>query len=57
MKLVVTTNDRKTIATFENAEDLDYVDYSAELDEAIANAVRAEGKRLPPWLRHQHSRD
>ena len=56
MKLVVTTYDGKTIATFKNAEDLDYVDYSAELDEAIPNAVRAEGKHLPAWLSRHASR-
>lgn len=56
MKLLVATNTGEIVATFADAEKIDYVDYSAELDEAIASAVRAEGKRLPPWLRHHPSR-
>ena len=50
MKLVVMTNDGRTVATFKNAETMDYLDYSAELDEAIAKAVRAERKNVPAWL-------
>lgn len=50
MKLVITTNTGAEVATFENAEEMDYLDYSAELDEAIARAVTAEGRELPNWL-------
>lgn len=56
MKLVVATNNGKIVATFADAENMDYVDYSAELDEAVASAVRVEGKRLPAWLRRNPSR-
>lgn len=51
MKLVILTNDGREIAAIENAEEMDYLDYSAELDAAIAEAVRAEGRDVPDWLR------
>ena len=51
MKITVTTDNDRVIAVFENAEDLDYLDYSAELDQAIRQAIRAERRRLPEWLR------
>lgn len=35
MKIKITTDDDRVIAVFEDAEDLDYLDYSAELDQAI----------------------
>lgn len=52
MKLVIMTNTGHEVATFENAEDMDYLDYSADLDTAIANAVTAEGRELPEWLQY-----
>ena len=51
MKIKITTDDDRVIAVVENAEDLDYLDYSAELDQAIRMAIRAERRRLPAWLR------
>ncbi|MGH7323942.1 MAG: hypothetical protein ACREJ9_04755 [Candidatus Rokuibacteriota bacterium] len=51
MKLAVMTDDGRIIALFEDAEEMDYLDYSAELDAAIAKAVVAEGTELPAWLR------
>lgn len=50
MKLIVMTDAGREIATFESAEEMDYLDYSAELDAAIADALRAEGRPLPDWL-------
>lgn len=51
MKIIVITNTGRRIATFHDAEETDYIDYSAELDDAIAAAVRAERGEIPPWLR------
>ena len=50
MKLIVMTDRGRVVATFAHAERMDYVDYSAELDEAIAEALRFERKRRPRWL-------
>ena len=50
MKLIVLTDRGRVVTTFAHAERMDYVDYSAELDEAIAEALRLERKRRPRWL-------
>ena len=50
MKLIVMTDRGRVVATFTHAERTDYVDYSAELDEAIAEALRFERKARPRWL-------
>ena len=56
MKLVIMTDDGREIATFERADEMDYVDYSAELDAAIASAVTVQGRELPGWLQPTASR-
>lgn len=51
MKLVVMTDDERWEWVFEKAEEMDYMDYSAELDDAMADAIRAEGRAIPWWLK------
>ncbi|MBI3636697.1 MAG: hypothetical protein HY216_10900 [Candidatus Rokubacteria bacterium] len=51
MKIQVLTNRDEIVAVFENAEDLDYIDYSADLDAAIRAAATQEGLRIPYWLK------
>ena len=50
MKLVVMTDRGRVVAAFPHAERTDYVDYSAELDEAIVEAIHLERRELPHWL-------
>ncbi len=50
MRLVIQTDDGRTVARFEKAESVDYVDYSAEIDEAMIRALQIEGKQPPLWL-------
>ncbi|MBI2160367.1 MAG: hypothetical protein HYU25_08340 [Candidatus Rokubacteria bacterium] len=53
MRLLVQADDGRTVASFEEAEALDYIDYSAEIDGAMIRALQIEGKPLPLWLRQE----
>jgi hypothetical protein len=54
MKIEISTDDDRVIAVFESAEEMDYLDYSADLDVAIRDAIIAEGRPLPDWLRPRY---
>lgn len=49
-KLQVVTDNGTVVVEFP-LDQLDYLDYSAELDAAIAKAFRAEHRPAPDWLK------
>lgn len=55
-KLQVVTNTGTVVGEFE-LDELDYLDYSAEVDAAIAEAFHAEKRSVPDWLKWAGERE